>query len=177
MRTRADIYGQEASGLLRLISLYPGLLEKQLLRFFPEKEGKIKLLLSHLKRQGRILKTEGGGHFLYTEASPQGDSSLIRAVWVLIDFLDRAEFHCISDFPVKLVFFAGGELYEIIHIPMGQEILINQALFRSKEQGSRRIVLVDSPEQIDRVEFPGISGFCTVTDAGQVNYFKRRNDH
>lgn len=176
MRTRADIYGQEASELLHLISLYPGLLEKQLLRFFPEKEEKVKLLLSHLKRQGRILETEKG-HFLYTGASPQGDSALIRAVWILIDFLDRAEFHCISDFPVKLVFFAGGELYEIIHIPIGQEALITQALSQLKEQGSRRIVLVDSPEQIDRVKFPGISGFCTVTDAGQVNYFKRRNNH
>ena len=54
MKTRADIYGQEATELLRLISLYPGLIQCQLAGFFPGKDSAVVCgLLSHLKRQGR----------------------------------------------------------------------------------------------------------------------------
>jgi hypothetical protein len=32
---------------------------------------------------------------------------------------------------------------------------------------------VDSPEQIPLLEFPGITGFCTVDAAGNVSYYKK----
>ena len=32
---------------------------------------------------------------------------------------------------------------------------------------------VDNPEDIRRIDCPGISGFCTVDAAGQVHYFKK----
>ena len=41
MKTRADIYGQEATELLRLISLYPGLIQCQLAGFFPGKDSAV----------------------------------------------------------------------------------------------------------------------------------------
>ncbi len=34
MKTRSDLYSQEAAELLRLITMYPGILELQLIRFF-----------------------------------------------------------------------------------------------------------------------------------------------
>ena len=37
----------------------------------------------------------------------------------------------------------------------------------------RRIVLVDDPGQIPFLEFPGITGFCTVDAAGNVSYYKK----
>nr|WP_298061431.1 DUF5697 family protein [uncultured Blautia sp.] len=52
MKTRSDLYSREAAEILRLITMYPGILEVQLIRFFPGKETKIKNLLSHLKKQG-----------------------------------------------------------------------------------------------------------------------------
>lgn len=63
MKTRSDLYSREAAELLRLITMYPGILELQLIRFFPGKETKIKNLLSHLKKQGRILLRENGSIF------------------------------------------------------------------------------------------------------------------
>lgn len=56
MKTRAEIYGNEATDLLRIVTMYPGLCEHQLLCFHPGKEDTTKALLSHLERQGRIFK-------------------------------------------------------------------------------------------------------------------------
>ena len=61
MKTRAEIYGNEAADLLRTVTMYPGLSEQQLLCFHPGKEETAKALLSHLERQGRIFQAESGG--------------------------------------------------------------------------------------------------------------------
>ena len=54
MKTRAEIYGNEAATLLRTVTMYPGLSQQQLLCFHPGKSETAKALLSHLERQGRI---------------------------------------------------------------------------------------------------------------------------
>ena len=158
MKTRAEIYGNEAADLLRTVTMYPGLSEQQLLCFHPGKEDTAKALLSHLERQGRIFQTESGGYF--------------PAVWVLLDFIQRADYHAPADLPVKLVFFADGELYEVACVEDGQEALVCHAL-RGNKGDSRRIILVDSPAQIAKIDCPGISGFCTVEENGQTHYFKK----
>ena len=171
MKTRAEIYGNEAAALLRIVTMYPGLNMQQLLCFHPGKEEIIKTLLSHLQKQGRIFQTDTGGYFPSGWAA-KSDNSLIRAAWVLLDFIGQVEYHAPGDFPVKLIFFANGELYEIVYAASGQEALINHAL-RDDRSGGRRIILVDNPEDIRRIDCPGISGFCTVDAAGQVHYFKK----
>ena len=109
MKTRAEIYGNEAADLLRTVTMYPGLSEQQLLCFHPGKEETAKALLSHLERQGRIFQAESGGYFPAGQPAKL-DRALVRAVWVLLDFIQRADYHAPADFPVKLVFFADGEL-------------------------------------------------------------------
>lgn len=173
MRTRSEIYGNEAAELLREISMYPGILESQLCRFHPGKEDTIKNLLSYLKRQGRTMETDKGGYFPYGESPRAPDSSMVKSVWILLDFIDRVEFHSSADFPVKVVFFSNGELYEIVHVASGQEVLAAHALKQNHRDGSRRIVLVDEPEQIPLLDFPGITGFCTADMAGNINYYKK----
>ena len=173
MKTRADLYGREAAELLRIISMYPGLSEKQLCRFYPDKEDVTKNLLSYLSRQGRTRQADTGGYFPYGNDRMETDSGMVQAVWVLLDFIDRTEYHSSSEFPAKIAFFSDGELYEIIHVASGQEALVTHALRQSRDSGSRRIVLVDSPEQIPLLEFPGITGFCTVDAAGNVSYYKK----
>lgn len=72
MKTRADIYGQEATELLRLISLYPGLIQCQLAGFFPGKDSAVVYgLLSHLQRQGRAEQSISGGWFPYGKNTRQ----------------------------------------------------------------------------------------------------------
>ena len=168
MKTRAEIYGNEAAALLRIVTMYPGLNMQQLLCFHPGKEEIIKTLLSHLQKQGRIFQTDTGGYFPSGWAA-KSDSSLIRAAWVLLDFIGQVEYHAPGDFPVKLIFFANGELYEIVYAASGQEALINHAL-RDDRSGGRRIILVDNPEDIRRIDCPGISGFCTDIQRYPDNY-------
>ena len=72
----------------------------------------------------------------------------------------------------RLVFFADGELYEVACVEDGQEALVCHAL-RGNKGDSRRIILVDSPAQIAKINCPGISGFCTVEENGQTHYFKK----
>ena len=56
MKTREQIYGQEATGILRDVSMYRALTEMQLLKLYPHKESKIRNLLSYLQKQGRIVQ-------------------------------------------------------------------------------------------------------------------------
>lgn len=65
VKTRAELYGHEATELLRIISMYPGLSEKQLCRFYPGREDVTRNLLSHLCRQGRTRQADTGGYFPY----------------------------------------------------------------------------------------------------------------
>lgn len=171
MKTRAEIYGNEAADLLRIVTMYPGLSEHQLLCFHPGKEDKSTALLSHLVRQGRIFHNDSGGYFP-AGSPPKTDQALVRAVWILLDFIERADYHAPADFPVKLVFFADGELYEVAYAATGQEALVSHAL-RGNKGDSRRIILLDTPAQIDKIDCPGISVFCTVSANGQTQYFKK----
>ncbi len=172
--TRAEIYGNEAAQLLQEISMYPGVLERQLYHFHPGKEDKVKILLSQLIKQGRVKRETDSSYYISGLKVHSKDHSLIKAVWVLLDFLERAEYHSASDFPVKIAFFAEGEEYEIICVPQGQEPMMTQAVQRLKEGYSKRIVLVDIPEQISALDFPCISGYCTVDKDGTVHYYQRR---
>ena len=102
MKTRAELYGHEATELLRIISMYPGLSEKQLCRFYPGREAVTRNLLSHLCRQGRTRQADTGGYFPYGNGKAETDPGMVRAAWVLLDFIDRAEYHSSSKFPVKI---------------------------------------------------------------------------
>ena len=51
MKTRAEIYGNEAAALLRIVTMYPGLNMQQLLCFHPGKEAVSYTHLDVYKRQ------------------------------------------------------------------------------------------------------------------------------
>ena len=173
LKTREQLYGNEASDLLRNITMYKTLTEDQVYRLYPGKEAVIRNLLTHLARQGRVYRnTEDRRFSASAECDAKIDAGLLAAVWVLIDFIDRAEYHFASDFPVKICFFADGELYEIVHVPYEQEMMLNHALAGHNETDARRIVLVDRPEQIGAIDIPNTTGFCSLEPDGSVCYYK-----
>lgn len=172
MKIRGQIYSQEASSLLRDISMYQVLREKQLLGLYPGKEKAVKSLLSYMVKQGRITQEDD-----YYCAGPgcmeRLDRSLLAAVWVLIDFIDRVEFHAVGDFPAKLIFFADDKVYEIVHAEQGRENLLTHLMSQKGEDFSRFIVLVDTPEQIEELNLPVVCGYCTVSQDGEVQYYQK----
>ncbi len=172
MKTREQIYGQEAASILRDITMYRALTEEQLLRLYPGKRSKVQNLLSYLSKQGRIWHS-GDLYCASPECAEDVDRGLLAAVWVLADFIDRVEFHSVGDFPAKVIFFADGEVYEVIHAAAGKEALINHILSTQAEEASSCLILVDSLEQIPELDIPNACGYCTVSPEGEVQYYQR----
>lgn len=172
MKTRAELYGREAASLLRDIAMYRALMREQILRLYPGKRDKIENLLTYLLKQNRIWQ-ENGVYFASPECAAHLDRGLIAAVWVLTDFIDRVEYHSIGDYPAKLIFFADGEIYEVVHAEQGKETLLSLVLADHSEQPSNYLVLVDDPEQIEELQLPHVSGYCTVSEKGEVAYYQR----
>ena len=145
MKTRAEIYSKEAADMLRNITTYHYMRHDQLLRLYPGKEEKIDNLLSFFLRQGRIFRDEHSG--LYHDGTEaHADNEMLAALWVLVDFIDRVDYHSSTDFPVKLIFIADGE----------------------------RIVIVESAEQIGKLNIPDVTAYCTVDmNTGAVQYYKQ----
>ena len=174
MKTRQQIYGQEAASILRDVSMYRTLTREQLLRLYPGKQDKVDKLLAHLVRQGRIFHDKAAGLYCAGEdAATDIDRGLLASVWVLVDLIGQVEYHPACDFPGKIMFFADGEVYEIVPIAAGQEAMVSQLLAGSPKDPPKYIVLVDRPEQIAGLLIPNVSGYCTVSDDGAVQYYQK----
>ena len=89
LKNRAAIYPREAAEMLHNISLYPGLTEDQLCRFFPEKEATAKTLLAHMLKEGRVYCAPNCRYYTNQEARNNADKDWSRCVWVLLDFIDQ----------------------------------------------------------------------------------------
>ncbi|MCL2105676.1 MAG: DUF5697 family protein [Oscillospiraceae bacterium] len=161
MKTRDT---KKAGDLLRTLAEYKTLRLEQALRLFPGP------VISYLRRQGRICDRPEGRIAASEDVSP--DPGAEKAVWLLLDFIGRVDYHAAGDFPVTLYFFLGEELYEVVYIPPGQETLICHAM-AAHQASSKRICIIESTEQIEKIDFPGISGFCTVNEAGDIQYYQR----
>ena len=157
MKTRAQIYEREAAALLRDISMYQVMTEGQLLRLHPGKKDKTRNLLAYLVRQNRVWQVDD----FYCAAQ---DS---------LENMDRVEYHSVGDYPAKIIFFADGEVYEIVHAAQGKEVLLSHVLADTGEQPSRYLVLVDDPAQIAELMIPNVNGYCTVSPAGEVQYYQK----
>ena len=173
MKNRAAIYQREAAEMLHNISLYPGLTEEQLFRFFPEKEATAKVLLSHMLKEGRIFYSKNGRYYANREAQNGADKDLSRCVWVLLDFIDQVEYHTVGEFPAAILCFSNGELYEIVPIPQGKETMICQLLRQPQKDAGKRIVVVEDTSQIELLDIPQAAGFCTIAEDGTVSYYKK----
>lgn len=171
MRTRKALYATEAQEIVRTLTLYKTLACEQIYRIFPGREKNVKNLLTVLIKQGRIFyDSERGLLSGSSECMTSPDTGTIASFWVLLDFIDRAEYHTASDFPVNISFFSEGELYEIIYVAYGQELLVEHAL--SEKDDTRRIIVVESRKQIEQLAIPGVSGYCTVSPEGKISYYK-----
>jgi len=170
---RDSLYAKEAAELIRTISLYKSLTCGQVYRLFPGKEDAIKNLLTQLIKQKRVVFNPSTDRISAGEEyDTHPDSSMIIAFWVLLDFIDKTEYHTASDFPVKISFFSQDEFYEIVHVPYGQEIMLSHAMATKEEDPPRRLIVVDNPDQISNISIQGTVAFCVVSAEGKVNYYK-----
>lgn len=173
MNTRVDLYANEANVLLETVSTYHTLRTEQLYKLFPpQKMNTVKMLLRRYAREQRLFLSKDESLVSADSEIPK-NSSLIKAFWVLLDFIDKAEYHTAGIFPVLICFFADGELYEIIHVSFGQEAMISVALPKSEKEPSKRILLLDELSQMARIQIDGIAGYCLVTQDGVISYYQQ----
>ena len=104
------------------------------------------------------------------------DDTLSRCIWVLLDFIEQVEYHTAGEFPVEVLCFANGQLYEIVPIPRGKETMLCQLLRLPQKDAGKRLVVVDDAEQIDALDIPHTAGFCTVAADGTVSYYRKEAD-
>lgn len=171
MITRAQLYGKEATSILRDISTYHSIHHHQLLRLYPDEE-KTENLLRFLLRQRRIYYN-GITDCYHDSPAFDSDAEMLAAIWVLADFGNRVDYHNADDLPVKLVFFAEGEVYEVIYIAEGKEALICHALSGDTDQSCKRLVITQSTQQMEELSIDSVAAYCLVdAETGQVQYFK-----
>ena len=178
MKTRMELY-QDAEELLRLLSEYRVLLKPQLYLFFKDMDrGKLDRMLSRLQRLKRLYTDEARQMAAISEdALESPDLSLIRSVWVLLDFMDYTVYHTKAEFPASIFFLTKRqEAYEIICVQEGQEKLINSCFLneskREVNSDVKRILVADRAAQFSALRIPGAAGYCTVGRTGEITYYQ-----
>ena len=173
MKTREQIYRQEAASLLRDVTTYHCAKGEQLKRLYPGKESKIEHLLKYLVKQGRIFYRSDKDIY-FDDPDAEIDSELLAALWVLADFGDKYEYHSTDAYPSKIVFFADDETYEIVYVPIGREVLILHAIrMRNDDDCGKKILIVEDVSQIEKIDLEDTI-FCTVDmETGVIQYYKK----
>ena len=115
------------SVIVNLLATYQVLTIKQLDKLFPElSEEKVLLLIKQLERKKRIAYHPDSGYVCHSrECIPS--HSRIAAFWVMLDFQPHVTFHTVSEFPITLTFYTKADGFNIIHVPIGKEMLIIDA--------------------------------------------------
>lgn len=171
MITREQIYGKEATEILGYITTYHCIHRKHLLRIYPEKERQVDNLLKYLLRQGRIYTSPETADIFFDNPVCSIDKEILAALWVYSDFADRAEYHSVGEFPVKILFFADATAFDIIYVPEGRETLVNCAAAQLDDE-SKRLITVENVEQIDKLDIPNTAAYCLVNlQSGEIQYF------
>ncbi len=171
MKTRDQLYGERAADVFRCITSYHCIKKDQLARIFPEKAPQFDNLLGYLLRQERIFHSPDNADIFFDSPEMEVDRDMLSAIYVLCDFAERAEYHSAGEYPVKLLFFAEEEMYEVIVVPNGKETLMNCTVTEQNEDG-KRLVVVEDILQADCIDIPNVAAFCTVDlKSGQVEYY------
>ena len=97
-------------------------------------------------------------------------------MWVLLDLLPQVEYHAAAEFPATLLCFADGQMVEIVCVPAGREVLIDQVLQQRGKDDTQVIALVDDVAQISLLSAACIPAFCTVDADGRVSYYQKAGE-
>ena len=131
----------------------------------------IKNLLSYLCKQKRLFLVDGF-YSLTPELPKDRDRGLEAAVTVLADFMEQVEYHAAGEYPVKIIFLAGGEVYEILYAEPGKEAILNLLLARPEQEPPVRLVILDDAAQVDLIAIPNVRAYCLLDGDGSVQYLQ-----
>ena len=172
---------EEMSGkVLDLIRKYNVMELGQVELFFPGERTGVIRAMRRLEKNRQIFRNPYTGlvsssGFAYSVK----DEGTIRALWVLGDMVGKRkiEGHFLAqreDFPVRIVFFDSGEIYDILYVGIGDVKLVNGIYGKMRRPEGRHIVVIEDKELMGQIKIPDVVGFCLVRDSGEVEYYRKR---
>ena len=166
--------------ILMVIRKYNVLYMEQLLKFFDREEKAAGKAVSRLLKDRQIYRNPYTGLLASNEfAYSLKDEGTIQSLWVLIDMMHKREVdgHYMAvkeDFPVRILFFCGQDIYDIIYIGIRDLKLVNGMFAKSRRSEENNIIVLEDKALISQIEVPGIIGFCVVKEGGEVEYYRKR---
>ncbi len=131
-------------------------------------------IIFHLQNNRRIYHDKTTD-IIYDNNDGKTDFETIYCLWVICDFIEKIEYHSISDFPVNAVFFAEGELYELSFIPENKETMFEQA-FKTQEPDGKRIIVLESTDT-KKPEYLASAGVVQGIDIREENDASEQDAH
>ena len=87
------------------------------------------------------------------------------------------EYHFLAeheDFPIRLLFISGQELYDIVYVDTGSLKLINGLYRDGRRPAENHVVVLENANLIGQVQIPGVIGYCVVKEGGLVEYYRKK---
>lgn len=172
---------EEMSGkVLDLLRKYNVMEQGQVEAFFPGERNGVIRAMKRLEKNRQIFRNPYTGLFSSSEfAYSLKDEGTIRALWVLADMVRKrqVEGHFLAqkeDFPVRIVFFSGQEIYDILYVGAGDVKLVNGIYGKMRRPEGRHMVAVEDKELMGQIQIPDVVGFCLVRENGEVEYYRKR---
>ena len=165
---------------LTVIRRYNVLYPEQLLGFFEGEERVAGKAVSRLLKNRQIYRNPYTGLLASSEfAYSLKDEGTIQSLWVLIDMMHKREVegHYLAvkeDFPIRILFFCGQDIYDIIYIGTGDLKLVNGMFAKSRRPGENHIIILEDKALIGQIKVPGVIGFCVVKEGGEVEYYRKK---
>ena len=90
----------------------------------------------------------------------------------MLDLCENPEHNMSADYPSKLRFSKDGEVYDVCVIEEGKENTVNVFYNKFSDESGNYLVVVDTKEQIPKINFDGIMAFCVVDEDGKIRYYR-----
>lgn len=168
-----------AGRVMNLLRQYNVMKPEQVESFFPNEEKAAARALKKLEKTRQIYRNPYTGLVASSEfAYSLKDDGTLRCLWVLADMLNRkpVDGHYLAgkeDFPARILFFSGQEIYDILYVGAGDLKLVNGMFVKSRRFGENHIIAVEDGRLIGSITVPGVIGYCLVGEDGHVEYYKK----
>lgn len=166
--------------VLNLIRQYNVMSLEQVCALFPGQEKAAVRAMKKLEKNRQLYRNPYTGLLASSEfAYSLKDDGTILSLWVLADMLKKGmvEIHFLAEkeeFPARILFFCGEEIYDILYVGVGDLKLVNGIFGKKKRSGENHIIAVEDKCLISSIEVPGTIGFCVVKEGGEIEYYRRK---
>ena len=163
---------QEAKLLLKYMGMYKAMRPEQVYGLLSDfHRDATRQVIIRLVYQRKLYFDPSACCFRESMSNAPIDTGMLKALWVLVDRLEKAGSHTAGDGTVKLCFEEEGQLCSVVYCPRGREKQISKEADALTGENAHAILIVDKPEQFALLDCGETVEFCTVSDSGKVTYY------